>query len=100
MDAHPDPQRLLNTRPAPEILQFVQSLAHGDGHLDAGERVLLDALGLGIAEEDQDRVAHVLVDGRAVIEGDPGHFREIVVYEVGELFGFHAVGGLGEPGDV
>ena len=44
---------------------------------DAGERVLLDALALRIAEEDHDRVAHVLVDGGAMVERDLRHLGQI-----------------------
>ncbi len=41
----------------------MQPLSHGDGHLDAGEGVVLDAPRLRITEECDDGVSDVLVDG-------------------------------------
>ena len=51
---------------------------HREGHVDARHGVLLDAPRLRVAEERQDRVADVLVDGGAVLEGDLRHLRQVV----------------------
>ena len=47
---------------------------HGDGHLHAGGRIFLDAPCLRIAEEGQNGVADVLVDGSAVSAADRAFF--------------------------
>jgi hypothetical protein len=41
--------------------------AHGDRHLDTGERVLVDAARLGIAKEDHNGVADIFIDCRSVL---------------------------------
>ena len=73
---------------------------HRDGHIDARDGVLLDALCLRIAEERQDRVADVLVDGRAMLEGDLRHLSQVVVEQAGQLLGFKIIGRRGEISDV
>lgn len=45
-------------------------MLHAPSHLEAGLRIGAVALGLGIAEEDQHRVADELVDGAAEFMGD------------------------------
>src|SRR5215211_8440274 len=51
----------------------IDSPLHRERHRDTGKRVLLDAAALGVAEEHHDGVTHVLVDRRAVLEGDFRH---------------------------
>ena len=63
-------------------------------HAHAGQRILLDALGLRIAEEGQDRVADIFVDGGAMIQRDLRHLGQVVVQQAGQLLGFEIVGGL------
>ena len=85
---------------APSRAELLHALLHGDRHLDAGERVLLYASGLRIAEEDHDGVAHVLVDRGAVLQRDPRHLGQVLIEQLRDVLQFHPVGGLGEPGDV
>src|SRR6185437_2025431 len=66
VDADPAPQGIGDSGVAPSDLQLCHFLTHGDRHLDAGQRVLFDAAGLRVAEEDDDGIAHVLVDGGTV----------------------------------
>ena len=100
VDADPALQRPLDARISPHALQLVHPLAHGDGHAHAGQRVLLDAARLRVAEEDDDGVADVLVDGRTEVVGDARHLGEIVVEQLRQILGLEPVGGLGETGDV
>ena len=93
-------QRFLDPRPPPDLMKLAQSFLHGDRHLDAGEGIFLHAPCLGIAEKDDDGVADILVDGRAEIEGNAGHLGEILVEQLGQIFGFQSIGRLGEPRDV
>jgi hypothetical protein len=58
---------------SPLRLQFPHPPLHRDGHVDAGYCILLDALRLRISKEGKERVADVLVDGRAVLQGDLRH---------------------------
>ncbi len=49
-----------------------------------------------VAEEHHDRIADIFVDGGAVLERDVRHFGQITVEQMGEVFRFELVGGLGE----
>jgi hypothetical protein len=66
VDSDAQLERLLQSSIAPIRLQLSHSPLHRDGHVDASDCVFLDAPGLRIAEECQDRVADALVDSRAV----------------------------------
>ena len=96
IDADPQPERLLGAKLLPLGAQLTHPPHHGDGHAHAGKSVLLQALGLGIAEEHHDRVADIFVDGGAMFERDIRHLGEIAVEQVGEVLRFELVGGLGE----
>src|SRR5215467_3611000 len=74
VDSDPAPEGLFDARRPPYALQLTHPRPHGDGHLDAGLGVLLDSARLRIAEEDDDGVAHVLVERRSIGKGDLGHF--------------------------
>ena len=82
------------------LLQLTHPLPHGDGHLDAGEGVLIDAACLRIAEEDDDGVADVLVDRRSIGEGDLRHLGQIMVQQPGQVLGLQPIRRLGEARDV
>ena len=75
VDAHAGPERLLNPALPPLGIELAEAALHINRHAQAGVRVLFDALGLGIPEERQHRVADELVDGRAMLEGDPPTFQ-------------------------
>jgi hypothetical protein len=60
IDSDPAPEGFFDTRRPPDLVQLAQSFAHGDRHLNTGERVLVDATCLGIAKEDHDGVATYL----------------------------------------
>src|SRR5215213_4772540 len=100
VDADAAAQRRLDAGVAPGAGELADALLHGERHRDAGERVLLDAAALGVAEEHHDCVADIFVDRRAVLERDLRHLGQVVVEELGQVLGFHLVGGLGEAGDV
>jgi hypothetical protein len=53
-----------------------------------------------IAEEPHDPGSHIFIDRGAVAHGDLGHFGQILIEQVRQLFGFEAVGRLREIGDV
>lgn len=55
---------------------------------------------LRVPEKDDDCVADVLVDRRPVIERDPGHFRQVLVEQLGQLLGFQAVGRFGKTSNI
>jgi hypothetical protein len=74
-DADPQLERLLQSGIAPFGLQLPHAPLHRHRHVDASQGVLLDSPRLRIAEEGQDRVADVFVDGRAVFQRDLRHFR-------------------------
>ena len=67
---------------APDGIQLLHAMLHIHGHAQAGSCILLDALRLRVAEEDEDGVAEELVDGRPVLERDGGHLGEIVVEQL------------------
>ena len=69
----------LYTLELPFLLQLIQTALHRDRHPHAGQRVFLGAPGFRIPEEDHDRVADELVDGRSVLGGDLGHFPQVAV---------------------
>src|SRR6516165_847219 len=100
VDSDPALEGLFDARRPPHGLQREHPLPHGDGHLDAGEGVLLDAACLRIAEEDDDGVADVLVDRRSIGKGNLRHLGQIVVQQPGQLLGLQAIRRLGEAGDV
>src|SRR4051812_810440 len=100
VDTDPAAQRRFDAGVAPETLELADAPLHRERHRNTGKRVLLDATALGVAEEHHDGVTHVLVDRRAVLEGDFRHLGEVVVEELGEVLGFHLVGDFGETGDV
>ena len=81
VDADSKLEGLFQAGLAPFRLQLPHPPLHGDRHVDAGERILLYAPRLRIAEEGQDRVADIFVDGRAMLERDLRHLGEIVVEE-------------------
>ena len=85
---------------APLVIELPHPALHLHRHHHASLGVLLHALGLRIAEEQQHGVADELVDGGAVFERDPRHFRQVVVENVRKLLELQVVGGLGEGGDV
>src|SRR6266516_3752382 len=85
---------------APLELKLPYPPLHCDGHVDARESVLFDAFRLGVAEERQDRVAHVLVNSCAVLESNLRHLRQVVIKKTGQLLGLQIVGGCGEICDV
>ena len=93
-------QRRLDAAVVPFLRQLADALLHGDRHLDAGQRVLLNAQRRRIAEEHDYGVADVFVDGRAVLQRDLRHFGEIVVEELGEVLELHFVGDFGETDEV
>jgi hypothetical protein len=53
-----------------------------------------------LAEEPHDPVPHIFIDRGAVAHGDLGHFGQILIEQVRQLFGFETVGRLREIGDV
>src|SRR5262252_9291033 len=79
VDSDPALEGFFDAPRPPYALQLMHPRSHGDGHLDTGERVLVDAARLGIAKEDDNSVADVLIDRRSVRERDLRHFGEIVV---------------------
>src|SRR6266567_3257331 len=100
VDTDPQLERLFQAGIAPLELKLAHSSLHCDGHVDAIDGVLLDTLRLRIAEECQDRVADVLVDGSTMIESDLRHLGEVVVEQTGQLLGFKIIGRSGEIRDV
>ena len=100
VDADPAAQRRLDAAVAPFLRQFADALLHGDRHLHAGQRILLHAERRRIAEEHDDGVADIFVDGRAILQRDLRHFGQVVVEELGQVLGFHLVGDLGEADEV
>src|SRR5215469_3655934 len=57
VNSDPAPEGFFDARRPPYALQVMHPRSPGDGHLDAGERVLVDSARLRIAEEDDDGVA-------------------------------------------
>jgi hypothetical protein len=100
IDADAELKGLLGPDVHPFALQLPHAALHGDAHLDAGQRILAHAAGVRIAEEGEDRIADVFVDGGAEIQRDLRHLRQVVIQQTRQLLGFEAVGRLGEIGDV
>ena len=69
VDTDPQLEGFFQTDIPPLELKLAHPPLHRDGHIHARDGVLLHTLCLRVAEERQDRVADVLVDGRAMIEG-------------------------------
>ena len=57
----------------PHVLQLGQTRPHGQSHLNTGHRVLLRTAAFRIAKECDNRIAHELVDGRAMRQRDVRH---------------------------
>src|SRR5437588_9729536 len=74
VDSDPALKRLFDSRCPPHILQLTHPFAHGDGHPNAGEGVLIDTARLRITKEDDNSVTNILVDRRSIREGDLRHF--------------------------
>ena len=74
MNADPATQRRLDAAVAPFMSQFADTLLHGDSHLDAGQRIFLHTQRRRIAEEHDNGVPDIFVDGRAVLQRDLRHF--------------------------
>ena len=90
----------LDAAVAPFVRQFANTLLHSDRHLDAGQRIFLHTQRRRIAEEHDNGVTDILVDGRTVLQCDFRHLGEIVVEELGEVLRLHLVGDLGEADEV
>ena len=70
---------MLDAGAAPFDVELGELALHVGGHAQARLGVLRFALGVGIAEEDEDRVADELVDGAAMGERDVRHLGEVFV---------------------
>ena len=99
-DADADPERPFEPALAPFLLELAHAALHRDRHHHAGLGILLHAPGFGVAEEQQHRVADVLVDGGAVRERDLRHLGQVLIEDIRQLLGFQLVGGFGEACDV
>ena len=82
VDARSKTRRFFYARGSPDAIQLAHSFAHSDRHLYARDSVRLDALGIWIAEENENGVTHVLVDRSAKLESDLRHFSQIVIEEL------------------
>ena len=100
VNADPAAQRRLDAAVAPFLRQFADALLHGDRHLDAGQRIFLHAQRRRIAEEHDNGVTDIFVDGCAVLQRDLRHFGEVVIEQLREVFRLHLVGDLGETDEV
>src|SRR5215467_13855185 len=66
VDSDPALEGFFDAPRPPYALQLMHPRSHGDGHLDTGERVLVDAARLGIAKKDHNGVADILIDCRSM----------------------------------
>lgn len=73
---------------------------HRERHLDASERILLDAAAPGITKKHYDRVADVFVDCGTVFRCYLRHLSQVITEQLGKIFRFHPIGGFGEAGNV
>ena len=100
IDAHPALQGLFQSRLPPNYIQLLHALAHCNRHGDAGYRIFLDSKRLGIAEKDDDGVADIFVDGRAMPNRDLGHLGQILVEKTRQVFRFQLLGCLRKSHEV
>ena len=100
VDAGPTPWRFFYPHRAPGAIKFEHSLAHSDCHPYAGESVCFNALGLWIAEENEDRVTNVLVDRPTKLKSDLRHLGQIMVEELCQVLRFEPFSRLRETFEV
>ena len=80
----------------PVIAHAAQGLLHFHGHVDAGDGVFLYTLGLRITEEEHDGVANVLVDSRAIAQGNFCHGAQIQIKHLCDIFRFQVFNNVGK----
>ncbi len=102
VDAHAGAERTLDAAPrAIAALSSRRRRCMSTAMQQAGARILVDALGLGIAEEDQHRIADELVDRAAMEQARSADISVRYSFSsCGQLFRLQALGRAGEILDV